>query len=290
MTDPIKQLTLTPAFTALVKDVFGPSAKLLGTELKSYLKEKFDDARERRRSQNLSKHFEAVRTSMQKPPSCEIPYEQIDIFSEWVEGAQDVSDDDPELAHMWRELLREIVQGQPITKSLLAVMKQVDSRMAGILLRFRQRHKTRDAEMLLFLKTLSFFGLRGVRRFRGENLFHAKRLESLGLLDRDYSHIVNSIFFVLAFAVATYYGFEYLTLHQFTEPMNGFEKWATGVNGKFEIISSFVIVLIVNIRSAISRTAFRLTWTAEQLLTYAKRSAAEADSVGCGEEQAAPSA
>lgn len=83
MTDPIRQLTLTPALTALVKDVFGPSAKLVGTELRSYLKEKIDDARERRRSENLSRHISVVRAALPKPPPEHVSYDRFEMFSEW---------------------------------------------------------------------------------------------------------------------------------------------------------------------------------------------------------------
>src|SRR5947207_2810269 len=141
MADPIRQLTVTPTLTALIKDVLGPSAKLLGTELKCYLKEKLDEAKERRREKNLTSHITAVRDSIRVTIPEQASYKQLDTFNDWIDGAQDVGDDEPTLTQMWRRLLRRLIEGQSPTQGLIDVMKKVDSPMAGLLVGFRERRK-----------------------------------------------------------------------------------------------------------------------------------------------------
>jgi hypothetical protein len=184
MTDPVKP---TPVVAGLVKDVFAPSAKLVGSELRSYLKERFDEARERRRNENLNSHISAVRTSLPKPPPENVTYERLDLFSDWVEGAQDVSEDDPLLSDMWREILRDIVSGHHITKSLIEIMKQVDSRMAALLLSCRRKPRN---------------------RVNDQDTYHAKRLEALGLLERDYGLTAWLIFYFALLFIGGYYAYD----------------------------------------------------------------------------------
>jgi hypothetical protein len=257
MTVPAKP---TPVVGGLVKDVLGPSAKLVGSELRSYLKERFDEARERRRNENLNSHISAVRTSLPKPPPENVTYERLDLFSDWVEGAQDISEDDPLLSDMWREVLRDIVGGQHITKSLIEVMKQVDSRMAALLLSLARKRPCLACRISSRISSL--LGLSVGRRLRGEDIFHAKRLEALGLLERDYTLLTVSILTVVSSLFAgSYFAYEYTKGGSFLAPL-GPKVWlsvlvyGTCCGGLFIFWSR--------------HRMFRLTWTASQLLKYAK--------------------
>jgi hypothetical protein len=268
MSDPIRQLTLTPALTALVKDVFGPSAKLIGTEIKSYLKERFDDARERRRNENLAKHISAVRAVLPKPPPEQVPYERLDMFSEWVDGAQDVDDGDRDLAAMWREILRQIIEGQSVNKSLITVMKEVDAQMAELLLRFRRKRGPMDEILQLFGSVFRLFGFSGFKRFAGEDLFNAKRLEAIGLLDRDYSPIIlwsilfGTVFWGAYFAYQSGLGLD---------AVNSFGSNAKSILIPIGLLIGALFLVVFTIRTAVSRPAFRLNWSAKRLLSYAKK-------------------
>lgn len=265
MTDPIKQLTLTPALTALVKDVFGPSAKLVGSELKSRLKDIFNEARERRRNENLNAHISAVRASLPKPPLDDVSYEQLDLFSDWVEGAQDINEDDLILSNIWQEILRDIVSVHSITKSLIEVMKQVDSRMARLLLSCRREQRYAINLFNLFFKK---FGLSVGQQFYDEDLFFAKRLEALGLLERHYNRSFVSIFLVVFVLIIAY--FTYDSFIGFVADRGLREVFSIPM---FKYTVMLCIALVASIRfnrRHIVYPSFRLTWTAYELLKYAK--------------------
>ena len=178
------------------------------------------------------------------------------MFSDWVEGAQDVSEDDPLLSDMWREILRDIVSGHHITKSLIEVMKQVDSRMAALLLYLTRK------QLCLACRILSLLRLPVGRRLHGEDIFHARRLEALGLLERDYTPFTVSILtVVVTFIVGGYYAYKYTKGSSLLEHL-GPEVWLSLlVYG----ISFGSLVIFWN-----RHRIFRLTWTASQLLKYAK--------------------
>jgi|GEM_PF-4425085 len=270
MPDPIRQLTLTPALTTLVKDVFGPSAKLVGTELRSFLKEKIDDARERRRSENLSRHIFVVRAALPKPSPEQVSYERLDMFSEWVDGAQDVSDSNPELAEMWREVLRRIVEGESVSKSLIAIMKQVDAPMAQLLLRFRRKKGPLDEVIVPVVRIFKLFGFGGPRRFADEDLFNARRLAAIGLLDRDYSfNILGFVLTGIVIVAGYFFGMEYI----FGSKSFSILRSDAGITlvVKLEVLAVALILLWVAVRRIIARQDFRLTWTARRLLTYATK-------------------
>jgi hypothetical protein len=179
MTDPIKadlikSVTLTPTLTSLVKDVLSPSAELIGVELKSYLKQKIDDVKERSQNKNLSAHISAVQVSLPEQISRNVTYdEQLYLFSDWVDGAQDISEDEPILSDMWQEILRDIVNGKRVTKRLIETMKQIDYRMAKLLLTFGDNKKVtriKPYSLIQFLLQRS--------QLSNDELVDAKRLEN----------------------------------------------------------------------------------------------------------------
>jgi hypothetical protein len=247
MTDPIKadlikSVTLTPTLTSLVKDVLSPSAELIGVELKSYLKQKIDDVKERSQNKNLSAHISAVQASLPEQISRNITYdEQLYLFSDWVDGAQDISEDEPILSDMWQEILRDIVNGKRVTKRLIETMKQIDYRMAKLLLTFGDNKKVtriKPYSLIRFLLQRS--------QLSNNELVDAKRLEKLGLLDRSYkSAIFNS--------AVLFGGYVALDL----------------VGGNPFVNYGFVIFGLILIGIRISNPEFRLTETAHQLLQYA---------------------
>jgi hypothetical protein len=221
MPDPIKQISLSPALTALAKDIFGPSAKLLGTELKSYLKEKFDAKREERRRHNVARHLEEVEKVV-KPsvrPREEVTYSQEHLFLEWVEGAQDVSDDEPELARLWRSLLGDIATSGDIHTEQIALLKQMDSAMAKQLVQFDRDRKMFFGKMepiRFYNFRIYAFGLGSVY-VSGERLYQTQRLEKLLLVERDYVNpILARALLLFVVTVATLFWSTDIIIRRFT--------------------------------------------------------------------------
>jgi hypothetical protein len=142
---------------------------------------------------------------------------------------------------MWQEILRDIVNGKHITKRLIETMKQMDYRMAKLLLNFggnKKVTKIKSYSLIRFLLQRS--------QLSNDEVVDAKRLEKLGLLDRSYkSAIFNS---------AALFG-GYFTLDF--------------VGGNPFVNYGFVVFGLILISIRISNPEFRLTDTAHQLLQYA---------------------
>ena len=65
--------------------------------------------------------------------------QQIDLFDEWIEGAQDIDPEEATLAKLWQGLLSEIIQGNTHNRLLLNTLKQLNSSEAALLLKFKNR-------------------------------------------------------------------------------------------------------------------------------------------------------
>lgn len=278
MTDPIKQITITPAVTALVKDVFGPSAKLLGSELKSFLKAQFDEAKERRRSENLGKHITAVRETLTEPPPENVSYKNLELFSDWVEGAQDIGEEDAVLTQMWREVLHDIVQNRKVSKSLIDLMKQVDAPMADLLIALSRVKHSRLNALRSLLNPLNS------KHVDEESYHNARRLESLGLIETDQGEkvFVGMLFGVplagLIAALAPYFLADLQTLLKTPSAADAPVIW--------RLVNSSTMILIWLIMTTYALTvmfktrSYRLTWTGRELVKYASANCNAEGAVG----------
>ncbi len=106
-TDRVNYVSLSPFLTSLIK----PSADYLGQELRSFISEHIDCWKKRKQSQNLRSHIESTRGLLEsaqgEEPGEADTLEQLELFEDWVEGAQDVDPREKELSCMWRELLNK---------------------------------------------------------------------------------------------------------------------------------------------------------------------------------------
>jgi hypothetical protein len=154
--DKVKGISLTPALTSLLK----PSADYLAEELKEYLKEKIESLKKRKRSENISEHIKSVLEKVEKTekaykePAASL--EQIELFEEWVEGAQDIDPNQELLSSMWRDLLKGIIRGNIKGDLLISILKQLDSFDAMLLLKFKihGRYRPINSEEKYYLKRL----------------------------------------------------------------------------------------------------------------------------------------
>lgn len=135
---PIKEITLTPFLTSLLK----PSADYLGKELRSYLEATVAQWKEHRRSENLRRHIDAAQKRLEQTQDDRRAVnadvlEQLELFEEWVDGAQDVDPREAELSQIWQELLCEIARGARPSRLLLKVLRQLDGETSRLLLKLR---------------------------------------------------------------------------------------------------------------------------------------------------------
>ena len=152
-----KEVSLTPFLT----NIFKPSAELVGQELKNYLQEKFDTWKEKRRAQNISDHIQKVqeKISLESDESIQQPsnsINQLDLFTEWADGAQNVGADEGVLAKLWQQLLMEIANGNSPDKVLIEKLKGISPEEASLLLKLHEKRSImpRSEKELHYLESL----------------------------------------------------------------------------------------------------------------------------------------
>lgn len=153
------------SFTPFVTDLLSPSAKYLGEELKTYVKKKVEDRRNRLRAENLRLHLEALQdTSAEaKKPLNFDDVQDLEFFDSWTDGAQDASPDHPDLFQVWQSILVGVMDRRISDRYIIEKAKQLTPN---------------DARLL---KTIRWYGVRALSRARHADL---QRLETLGFLTR----------------------------------------------------------------------------------------------------------
>lgn len=152
---------MTPFLTNLLK----PSADYLGKELRSYLQSTIEQWKEHRRSENLRHHIGTAAKRMNPQGESKVRdrdgLERMELFEDWVSGAQDVDPMEAELSQIWCELLCEIAKGARPTRLLLTVLRQLDGESARVLLRLRddRRFRARDSRTAYHMRHLSHLEL-----------------------------------------------------------------------------------------------------------------------------------
>lgn len=127
-----KELTLTPALTALLK----PTADYLGHELKNRIASMVDELAERRRQANLLHHLSKVTQETGLDAEVVAGNQQLHLFQEWVEGVQDISPEEKTLSRMWETLLVKILKGIDFEAKLMRALSQLSESDAALLLKF----------------------------------------------------------------------------------------------------------------------------------------------------------
>ena len=196
------------------------------------------------RDRNLISHIKAVRASLPASPPVSTLDVRLGLFTEWLAGAQDIGGDDL-LADMWREVLRDIIQNDHVPKKLIEILAKIDVRMALSLFSFKA-------------------GERSVKK-RANNsheMFVFKHLESLGLVERNHTHINLWVFaIILIFLHLT------MTYTDAFSSANAF-KQTISLLLLLKLVVPAVTLFSGGIFYNISYPAFQLTKMGERLLKY----------------------
>lgn len=150
------------SLTPILNKLFYPTAEYIGDEIKSFLKTKIENAKRANRDKNLAGHFKAAGKLSLSPlgePSENI--QQAEKLEDWIEGAQDVIPDQSELAQLWQQLLRDIVDDKPVERYLLQQAKHLTPLDARLLLKLhshvgKRPYDRRDLLAIQRLETLGF--------------------------------------------------------------------------------------------------------------------------------------
>jgi hypothetical protein len=117
-----------------VRDLLGPAAKVFG----KYLGDRAEEAAARwrkQREENLEAHKsrveEVVGPPKERPPSPR----QVDLLNAWIEGAEDINEENEEIASVWQSILAEIYKNEDEVGVRMEVIKKLTPADARILLR-----------------------------------------------------------------------------------------------------------------------------------------------------------
>lgn len=155
-----KEISFTPFLTNILK----PSAEMAGLELKEYLKSKIDSWKEKRRSENITEHVQKVQEELGEPSDKgknTNSIKQLELFTEWAEGAQDIGANEGVIAKLWQKLLIEISNGNTPNSNMIEVLKKLNAEEAKLLLKISNRGSliTSREKDLHYLVSLEKLGL-----------------------------------------------------------------------------------------------------------------------------------
>ena len=151
-----KNVSMTPSITSFLK----PTADYLGLALKDYVKDKVESLKAKKRKENVQAHMQSVGVIIGEPLNYDEEtidnIKQLNLFDDWLDGAQDVNPNDEILAKLWQGLLKEIVEGKSRNKVLISTLKSLESHEAELLLKFKNRRlfHPKDSESRYILKKL----------------------------------------------------------------------------------------------------------------------------------------
>lgn len=234
----VKGLSVTPAITALLK----PTADYLGTELRDYVKATVEEWKAKRRERNLNSHLEGVREKLKAQPPPRSPtgpsFNQLTLFDEWIERAQDIDPEDKELSDIWRNLLAKAARGEAIPTEVIAALKSLSPKEAQFL-----AHMERRTPALPFVSN----------SVSAEDRYLARALETRSILERDYAF---AVMFLLSTGLSGI--FVYYLAQQLNIPIT-----PLAIAG---VIATAIMAVGFSLRSGSAR--WRLTWLGRELIEF----------------------
>ncbi|WP_125461709.1 MULTISPECIES: hypothetical protein [Rhodomicrobium] len=173
-----------------VKALLTPAAKAFG----DYLGWRINDITEgwkKQREKNLEAHAAKVQEKDGAPVLREPTEKQLILISEWIERAQEVDPDDPEIAALWQSLLGAIYKKQASANEWLDIIKQLNEADARFLMRISRAFEAENSREKVQANKLASLGL-----LQGFDLSRAgQRLSGEALV------YVASVLFVIVFSV-----------------------------------------------------------------------------------------
>jgi len=226
-----KEISYTPSLTSFLK----PTADYLGLTLRDYVKEKVETLKAKKRKENVQEHMENVGVILGEPLSYDEEginsIKQLDLFDEWLDGAQDINPEDETLAKLWQGLLLEIVEGNSKNRLLISTLKQLESHEAELLLKFKNRR---------------VFHPKG-----SESRFILKKLKRLDLVEFDWSYIaIIGIGYVMMIAMFI-----------------AFPSFNSFFSNQFNIIQIGLISIIPVAMSIAMLPKYKASWLGKKLLS-----------------------
>lgn len=240
----IKELTVAPTLTALLK----PTAEYLGSELRDYVKSLVEEMKEKKREQNLKAHLQAVQEQLENDPrpiyGSSTSFSQLELFDEWIDRAQEIDPMDTELSELWQSLLTRAAKGDRIPSEVVLALKTLSPMEAQFLFEMNNREPS-----VIF--TLGIDG--------DENRYLANSLEAKRILEKSY---VSAILIFSALSIFLVYGF-YSLKYEFSKFL--------GDTPVISVAIAFAVIAIAVIVFSIRGTRWKLTWLGDELMRFTSR-------------------
>jgi hypothetical protein len=120
--------------------LFEPTLKLLGKEIRDFIKGKLDNWKEKKKSENIQGHVQKALNSpgakliTERREKNRVQLADAIKLEEWMKGAENVSPNEPILGKMWQEILKNVLKGDGPEEYLLKKMQILSPREAHLLL------------------------------------------------------------------------------------------------------------------------------------------------------------
>lgn len=263
----ITQNKYSEAIESMIIDILQPSILQVGEQLKSSLSsdlnksignqirniieaEVLSPLKNEINTKNIAYHVNNVKTKVENRnktgnnnfKDAEYEISKIDLFGEWIENVENISDSDKLLSKIWEEWLVELSEGKSISKHkiYLEKMKELTSE---------------DAEALLKFNKDELFG----RKTRGIEEYIYRKLNRLELVQKDYTFQIIYAFIMLIGLIAV------ISFVDFKDFINEFSViksvWIYFILG-FIILPVFMFMR--NIR-------YKLTWLGREIVSFSKK-------------------
>lgn len=121
--------------------------------------------RKKEDSENISGHVKKVQEELEKTKSNRAhstnSIKQLELFTEWADGAQEVDPNEGVISELWQKLLIEIANGNSPDKDLIEKLKTINFEEAKLLLKIGKKGAiiSRSEKDLHYLESLESNGL-----------------------------------------------------------------------------------------------------------------------------------
>lgn len=252
----VKNLSVTPAITALLK----PTTEYLGAELRDFVKATVEEWKAKRRERNLEAHLEAVRKKLieQPPPKAQsVPsLDQLVLFDEWIEKAQDIDPEDKDLSEIWRNLLAKAARGEIVSSDIIATLRSLTPKQAQFLALFQARQIPLPVGQAPGGTFRSKFGAVST-----EERYLASALEAKGILERNYAVV---LFTLVALGSCGAFAYAY------------FGKLLADISPPVVIAAAGTFLILLGHLMLSQFTQWNLTWLGRELLKFVSPSRSKA--------------
>ena len=267
-----KGITLTPALT----DLFRPTTKLLGEELRNFAKKKIDTIKERNRDRNLRFHLDEINKIVGK--HTEIPREEdgeneellknAEKLLESFEAIQDVEPAEEELSKIWQNLIASLRLGKNIPQHLITTLKALSPLEASILIQIKSKEEAGIFNKIWNLFRYVIFPLWNQVGIQGADKHYLELLRDKRLLKKTYLSEYFWATIVISIAIV------YVYLTQWKTDRSEF----FGGNSMFPYPQILMTYLIFPLMIAFNVIAYgmnhgygryKLSWLGREILKYA---------------------